>query len=146
MYGAGRPLALPHERRGAIRALLTLAATAAILSFPTTADAKKDWCKSRTCQERVARKACSQTRVKSCIKRAALHHRQSYADLLRVAICESTLNPSASNGQYIGLFQFGPDAWSRSGYGQHDRTSAKWASLAAAKMWRMGRKSEWECV
>lgn len=31
--------------------------------------------------------------------------------LRHIAICESGFNPSATNGPYVGLFQFGPITW-----------------------------------
>lgn len=102
-------------------------------------------CKSDTCRERVARKQCARGQVRSCILRAAYTHHQPYGDLLRVAYCESTLNPRATNGTHLGLFQFLPSTWATTRYARRDPWSAKWNALAAAWMWRVGRRGEWAC-
>jgi hypothetical protein len=105
-------------------------------------------CTSRSCQERVAKKQCSQTRVVPCIRRAALRHRVSFPMLLRKARCESTLNPYARNGVHAGLFQFRvapPSTWATTPYRRYSPFSAKWSSLAAAWMHRVGRGGEWAC-
>lgn len=96
--------------------------------------------------ERVARKQCSQTRVIPCIRRAALHWRVSFPMLLRKARCESTLNPYAVGfAVHHGLFQFLPSTWATTPYGGRWIYSAKWNSLAAAWMHRVGRGGEWAC-
>lgn len=105
-------------------------------------------CRSTTCLERVARKQCSQKRVVPCIRRAALHYHQPFYDLLRVARCESTLNPWARNGVHAGLFQFRvatPSTWATTPYARKNPFRAKWSSLAAAWAWSVGRRSEWQC-
>jgi len=43
---------------------------------------------------------------------------------LRVAACESGMHTTASNGQYLGLFQMGSYARSRYGYGDDVWTQA----------------------
>jgi len=96
--------------------------------------------------ERGYARGCTHGHVRSCIHRAAIHYRQSYGYLLSVAWCESRLNPSATNGQYAGLFQFGPNAWSRAHYSNHSPYQAKWAALAAAYMFSIGHSSEWSCA
>lgn len=98
--------------------------------------------------ERYYAHRCSQHNVHACIHRATLHWGQDYGYLTSVASCETggTFNPYAVNGQYLGLFQFGLDAWGRSGYGRYSRTDAKWAALGAAHMFEMGRSSEWNCA
>ena len=119
------------------------------LAWPwiTNADARNG-CNSRACEERVARKQCSQTRVVPCIRRAALHYRQSFPDMLRVARCESSLDPYNEYAGHRGLFQFNyPGTWNTTKYAKHDPYSAKWNSLAAAWMWsrKPSRRNEWAC-
>lgn len=65
--------------------------------------------------------------------------------MLRVAHCESTMRPTAVNGPYVGLFQFGKPLWGSLRYRFHKRTSAKWSSLAAGLAFRRGLSGQWEC-
>jgi hypothetical protein len=44
----------------------------------------------------------------SAIRVACAAYRVSCSDLFRVARCESSLDPFATNGRYLGLFQLGP--------------------------------------
>lgn len=65
-------------------------------------------------------------------------------DRLRsVARCESGLNPSASNGRYVGLFQFGTTLWSTTPVSGLSRTDPYAASLAAAWAFSRGMASHW---
>jgi hypothetical protein len=105
-------------------------------------------CNSRACEIRVAMKQCSQARPVACIRRAALHHRVDFRMLLRKARCESTLNPLAVNGVHAGLFQFrvaAPSTWATTPYARRNPWRAKWNSLAAAWMHKVGRGNEWAC-
>lgn len=112
---------------------------------PATADGHTG-CHSARCDERVARKQCSQTRVVPCIRRAALTHRVSFPMLLRKARCESGLSPFARNPSgSSGLFQFMPGTWATTPYAGRSIWSAKWSSLAAAWMHVQGRGGEWVC-
>lgn len=65
--------------------------------------------------------------------------------LLRVARCESGLNPRAYNpaGPYIGLFQFHPLTFS--GYGGRDIYDPYDQSDVAARMFARGLASHWGC-
>ena len=65
------------------------------------------------------------------------------AKLRRVATCESTLNPRATNGQYAGLFQFGAPLWNATPYGRFPRTDPYAASLAAAWAFKRGMSRHW---
>ena len=134
--------------RAAVKRLFAITAAAIAASLPA-AEAHHG-CHTDTCRERVARKQCSQKRVVPCIRRAALTHRVSFTLLLRRARCESTLNPYATNGPHAGLFQFRvapPSTWATvpRRYSRHSAFSAKWSSLAAAWMQRVGRGGEWAC-
>lgn len=120
---------------------MTAVATALSVTQPANAA-----CNSRSCAIRVARKQCERGKVKACIFRAALHRRQSYPVMLRVGWCESRLNPSAvSPGGHVGLYQYLWSTWRTTPYREHSPFSAKWASLATAWMWSVGRKNEWSC-
>jgi len=65
------------------------------------------------------------------------------AKLRAVAMCESTLNPKATNGRYAGLFQFGTPLWNATPYGRFSRTDPYAASLAAAWAFSKGMASHW---
>lgn len=117
-------------------------------------------CKTRECAIRVARKKCSQRKPIPCIKRAALHYRVAFTMLVRKARCETagTFNPyavlgrpfnprpiSVGSGTPVGLFQFKPGTFWTTPYARRSPWRAKWASLAAGWMHRVGRGGEWEC-
>ncbi len=77
---------------------------------------------------------------------AADRYEQSRSAMLRVAECESNLNPNAVNpvGSY-GLFQFVRSTWDTTPYAQYDIFDA-WANAnAAGWMWSVGRRNEWVC-
>ena len=101
--------------------------------------------------EKGAMQRCSQERPIPCIQRAALHHRVSFSMLKGRAWCESRWNPFAANAEHAGLFQFRvayPSTWATvpRRYARHSPYSAKWSSLAAAWMQRVGRGGEWACA
>jgi hypothetical protein len=129
------------------RRLAALTTAALIAGTPSTADARDD-CRTKRCIERVAKRECSQRNVVPCIRRAALHYRQPFHDALRVARCESGLNPFASNGEHAGLYQFRvahPSTWATTKYAARDPYRAKWSALAAMWAWSVGRRGEWAC-
>jgi len=113
-------------------------------------------CHTHACLQRVHAKAreridyrlrhqCNHS-VVACIDRAAHLHRVNRWMLRRRAWCESTMNPLASNGTHIGLFQFLPSTYATTPYaGRGSIWSPKWNSLAAAWMQRVGRGNEWTC-
>jgi hypothetical protein len=76
---------------------------------------------------------------------AAQRHGVDPQRLLRVARCESGLNPRAYNpaGPYIGLFQFHPRTFSGNGgrdiYDPHDQSDV------AARMFARGMGYHWGC-
>lgn len=81
------------------------------------------------------------------IYNAADSYGQPRADMLRVARCESVLDPNAVNvaGGSYGLFQFIPSTWASTPYAQYDIFDP-WANAnAAAWMWSQGRRGEWVC-
>jgi hypothetical protein len=84
--------------------------------------------------------------VVSIIYAAAAAYGQSGDDMLRVATCESGLNPYAYNpAGWYGLFQFVPGTFAGTPYGAYDIFDP-WANAnAAAWMWSVGRRGEWTC-
>ena len=88
----------------------------------------------------------TEQQVIDIIYAAADRYGQPRADMLRVARCESNLDPNAVNpaGSY-GLFQFIPSTWATTPYANYDIFDA-WASAnAAGWMWSVGRRNEWVC-
>lgn len=87
-----------------------------------------------------------ETDIVAIIYAAADRYGQPRADMLRVARCESLLDPNAVNpaGSY-GLFQFIPSTWASTPYAAYDIFDP-WASAnAAGWMWSVGRRGEWTC-
>ena len=81
------------------------------------------------------------------IHEAADRYGQPREDMVRVARCESGLNPNAVDpaGLYFGLFQFVPSTFAGTPYGEYDIFDP-WANAhAAAWMWSEGRRGEWVC-
>jgi hypothetical protein len=124
-------LAKERPRRAALGAALAVATTA------RRSEAGKKRCVVRHSEEEIRR----------FIKRAARKYGQKKKVMLRVAQCESNLNPCAYNrsGPYYGLFQFLKSTWKTTPYGKRDIYSPKAQALATAWMWKQGRKNEWAC-
>lgn len=78
---------------------------------------------------------------------AADAYGQPREDMLRVARCESNLNPNAVNAgsQASGLFQFLPSTWATTPYADEDIFDPVASANAAAWMWDNGRRNEWVC-
>ena len=89
----------------------------------------------------------SQDQIIQLIYDAADRYGQPREDMLRVARCESVLDPGAVNagGQSYGLFQFIPSTWATTPYASYDIFDP-WANAnAAGWMWEQGRRNEWVC-
>lgn len=88
----------------------------------------------------------SEREIIRIIYQAADKYDQDRDDMLRVARCESNLDPYAVNpsGSY-GLFQFIRATWKSTPYGDKDIFDPSANAHAAAWMWSEGRKSEWVC-
>jgi len=124
-----RALALRSPRRSALAALFAAA-------VPTVAYAG-DRCRVRDSEEAILR----------YIRRAARKYGQSKRAMIRVARCESNLNPCALNrsGPYFGLYQYLKSTWKSTPYGDRDIYDPKAQALATGWMWQQGRKDEWAC-
>jgi uncharacterized protein YraI len=83
----------------------------------------------------------------SIIYAAADAYGQPREDMLRVARCESVLDPGAVNASSgaSGLFQFMPGTWATTPYADQDIFDATANANAAAWMWAVGRRNEWTC-
>ena len=90
--------------------------------------------------------AYSEEEIIAIIREAAAAHGQDPQAMIRVARCESGLNPSAVGaGIYFGLFQFVPSTFEATPYGGGDIFDPRANANAAAWMWSEGRKGEWVC-
>lgn len=78
---------------------------------------------------------------------AADQYGQPREDMLRVARCESVLDPSAVNASSnaSGLFQFLPSTWATTPYADQDIFDPVANANAAGWMWANGRRNEWVC-
>lgn len=143
---------------------MTAAAIVGMHAHPADA---RERCQTKRCEERVARKQCSQKRPRACVERAILTYRLGgwqAAWMRRVPFCESGWNPLAyypskvadttaerrfaeRNDRSAGLYAFKPSTWRGTPYGRRGRSLwwAKWNALGAAWMVRQGRTGEWAC-
>ena len=92
------------------------------------------------------RRAYTEEQVIKIIYDAADRYNQPRGDMLRVAQCESGLDPYAVNpsGSY-GLFQFVPSTWETTPYADQNIFNPRANANAAAWMWSVGRRAEWVC-
>lgn len=68
-------------------------------------------------------------------------------DMLRVARCESNLDPDNVTPPHSasGLFQFLPGTWKTTPYADRSVFDPEANAYAAGWMWSVGRRSEWTC-
>jgi hypothetical protein len=89
----------------------------------------------------------SEKEILDFIAKAAKKYNQSNNAMVRVARCESSLNPCAysKSGPYYGLYQFLKSTWKTTPYKDKDIYDPEAQALATAWMWKQGRKNEWAC-
>ena len=89
----------------------------------------------------------SEQEIINLIYEAADYYGQSREDMLRVARCESLLNPSLIHPAYnaSGLFQFLPSTWATTPYASYYILDPVANAYAASWMWSVGRRGEWVC-
>jgi soluble lytic murein transglycosylase-like protein len=89
--------------------------------------------------------APSQQAVADIIRAAAAKYGADANQMIRVARCESGLNPNAYNrgGGYSGLFQFAPSTFYA--HGGHNIWDAADQSDVAARMFAAGQSYQWGC-
>jgi hypothetical protein len=81
--------------------------------------------------------------VRHAIRLAGAAYRRDPDRMSRVARCESHLDPAASNGSYLGLYQFGTPLWARTPFRTFDRTDPYAAAMAAAWAFSKGLDRNW---
>jgi Transglycosylase SLT domain len=146
-----RRLALWRSRRAALGAVAAIAFTA----VASVSEARKRD-RTRKKKRKGGKKndktgSCtvrhSEQEILNFIAKAAKQYGQSESAMVRVARCESVLDPCAVNpsGPYYGLFQFLKSTWKTTPYGDRDIFDPEAQSLATAWMWKQGRKNEWAC-
>jgi hypothetical protein len=88
-----------------------------------------------------------ETDIVSIIYAAADTYGQSREDMLRVATCESGLDPNNVTPPYdaSGLFQFLPGTWASTPFAAQSVFDPVANANAAAWMWSVGRRNEWVC-
>lgn len=145
---------LAHERtRRSISGMLAAAIATAVLNGQVDArkrdkDRKRRRKKGKSkgkdgrCKSRH-----SENEVLKFIAKAAKKYGQSKKAMERVARCESALDPCAVNrsGPYYGLYQFLKSTWKTTPYKNRSIWDPEAQALAAAWMWKQGRKDEWAC-
>lgn len=89
----------------------------------------------------------SRDEIIAIIYSAADYYGQSREAMLRVAKCESNLDPYNVTPPYSasGLFQFLPGTWRTTPYADKDIFDPWASAYAAAWMWSVGRRGEWVC-
>ena len=86
----------------------------------------------------------SRTEIANIIRAAAARYGVNQDQLLRVAMCESGLNPNAQNRSGAsGLFQFKPPTFY--GHGGHNIWDPYDQADVAARMFSQGLSSQWTC-
>ena len=153
---ASRALTYGRSRRGALGAFFATV-TAVALTGESLSRRRKNKSKSKNKNKKRDNKDSSsvgectvrhsEQQILNFISEAAKKYGQSESDMVRVARCESTLNPCALNrsGPYYGLFQFLKSTWSSTPYGDRDIYDPEAQALATGWMWKQGRKNEWAC-
>jgi hypothetical protein len=89
----------------------------------------------------------TESEILQIIRDAAHAFGQPVDDMIRVARCESVLDPRAVNpqGPWLGLFQFHRTTWASTPFAERDIFDPVANANAAAWMWQQGRRDEWTC-
>ena len=95
----------------------------------------------------LARRRYSEREIIRIIEQAADRYNQPRRAMLRVARCESNLDPYAvsPDRRYFGLYQFLKTTWRTTPYRDEDIYDPRANARAAAWMWKQGRRNEWAC-
>jgi hypothetical protein len=141
-----RRMGLWRSRRAALGSIAAIALTAvAGVSEARKRDRKRK--KKRKGSSGGCTVRHSEQEILNFIAKAAKKYGQSENAMVRVARCESVLDPCAVNrsGPYYGLFQYLKSTWKTTPYGDRDIFDPEAQALATGWMWKQGRKNEWAC-
>lgn len=103
---------------------------------------RQAWKQERTELRRAVR-ARWQPTVQHALALAAATYRVDRHLLDRISYCESTYRPTARNGRYVGIAQFGLPLWNSTAYWAFDRTDPYASALGLAEKIREGGLSHW---
>ena len=148
---ASRRLTIWRSRRTALGTIAAIVITAVASGSEARKRDRKKNRKRRHGTKKGKTGSCtvhySEQEILDFIAEAAKKYGQSEGAMVRVARCESVLDPCAVNrsGPYYGLFQFLKSTWQTTPYGDRDIFDPEAQSLAAAWMWKQGRRNEWAC-
>lgn len=92
---------------------------------------------------RLAVRARWQPTVQHALALASATYRVDRHLLDRISYCESTYRPTARNGRYVGIAQFGLPLWNSTAYWAFDRTDPYASALGLAEKIREGGLSHW---
>jgi len=146
-----RRLATWRSRRAALGSIAAVAMIAAASVSDARKRERKKKKKRKTWKNSDRSGSCtvrySEQEILNFIARGAKKYGQSESAMIRVARCESVLDPCAVNrsGPYYGLFQYLKSTWKTTPYGDRDIFDPEAQSLATGWMWKQGRKNEWAC-
>ncbi|MEW6582018.1 MAG: hypothetical protein AB1416_04580 [Actinomycetota bacterium] len=107
------------------------------------AQLRRERARHATALRRVRRAALARPSVQQAIDLGSAAFGVPPARLRSVALCESRLDPAASNGQYLGLFQFGSRLWDATPFRAFSRSDPYAASFAAAWAFSRGMARHW---
>lgn len=98
-------------------------------------------------EDDAAARTYTREEIVAIIREAARMYRISAREMLRVARCESNLNPRAYNpsGPWYGLFQFHPNTWELTPYERYSWYNPKANARAAGWLWSTDGPHHWAC-
>jgi uncharacterized protein YraI len=115
--------------------------------YPVRYQGTKGWASADYLTSAPGRKTWTTDQIIDFIYEAAAYYDQNGDAMLRVARCESNLDPYnvTSPHSASGLFQFLPGTWATTPYADENIFDPEINAYAAAWMWSVGRRNEWVC-
>jgi uncharacterized protein YraI len=115
--------------------------------YPVRYQGIKGWASADYLVSAQSRPTWTEEEIIDIIYAAADEFGVNRAEFLRVARCESNLDPYNVTPPHsaTGLFQFLPSTWASTPYANDDIFNPALNAQAAAWMWTHGRRNEWEC-
>jgi uncharacterized protein YraI len=115
--------------------------------YPVRYQGTKGWASADYLRSVAGQETWSTNQIIDFIYEAADYYGQDGDAMLRVARCESNLDPYNVTPPHSasGLFQFLPGTWATTPYADRDIFDPQVNAYAAAWMWSVGRRDEWVC-